>query len=52
MKIPNKLVLLVVSVAFIACGCAKEETPGDKLDNALDKAGDTLKDAGEKIKTD
>ena len=48
----KKAVLLVVTAALLSAGlCACDRgTPGENLDKALDKAGDTVKDAGEAIK--
>jgi hypothetical protein len=41
------LALAVLAAGLPACG---DGTPGQKLDNALDKAGDKVKDAGDAIK--
>jgi len=48
----KKILLPLVALAFLAAGlCAcGDGTPGEKLDNALDKAGDKVKDAGDAIK--
>ncbi len=54
MSIAKKSVVLVLSTALLAgglCACDKSgDTPGQKLDKALDKTGETVKDAGEAIK--
>lgn len=54
MDVAKKPAVLLVAAAFLAallCGCDKNgDTPGQKLDKALDKTGDTLKDAGDAIK--
>jgi hypothetical protein len=55
MKLMKKLVFILCLVAFmsVAYGCEKEgpaEKAGKKMDQAIDKAGDTLKDLGEKVK--
>jgi hypothetical protein len=41
MRISKKLVLVLVASSFVAVGlggCKKEETPGQKVDNAVEKA--------------
>lgn len=55
MNLMKKLVLILCLVAFmsVAYGCEKEgpaEKAGKKMDQAIDKAGDTLKELGEKVK--
>jgi hypothetical protein len=49
-----RIVLVLLASALAAgglCACDRQsETPGQKLDKALDKAGDSIKDAGEAIK--
>ncbi|MBI9112736.1 hypothetical protein [Maridesulfovibrio ferrireducens] len=55
MKIMKKLVFVLCLVAFlsVAYGCEKEgpaEKAGKKMDQALDNAGDSLKEMGDKIK--
>jgi hypothetical protein len=54
MDISKKTSLLVLTSALLAaglCACDKSGgTPGEKLDRALDKTGETVKDAGEAIK--
>lgn len=56
MNITRKIVLVALTSAFLAgglCGCEKKpETPGEKLDDALNKAGDALEDAGKSLKND
>ncbi|MCE9638119.1 MAG: hypothetical protein K8T90_20650 [Planctomycetes bacterium] len=55
MHITKKTALLVLTSAFLGLGlCAcnnRGDTPGEKLDRALDKTGDKVKEAGEAIKT-
>ena len=54
MNLAKKTVLSIVTSAFLVGGlgaCDKTgETPGEKLDRALDKTGDAVKDAGDAIK--
>lgn len=52
MNVAKKTVLLAAAAALLSAGlCACDRgTPGENLDKALDKAGDTVKDAGEAIK--
>ena len=54
MHLVKKTVLSVVTAAFLAGGlgaCGKSgDTPGERLDDALAKTGDAVKDAGEAIK--
>ena len=55
MNVAKRSVSLVLTSAFFAallCACDKSgDTAGQKLDKALDKTGDAVKDAGEAIKT-
>ena len=55
MNVVKKTLLLVLSSAFLVGGlgaCERTgETPGEKLDRALDNTGDKVKEAGEAIKT-
>jgi hypothetical protein len=45
-------VLLLASGAAVLGGCDRRgETPGQKLDRALDKTGEKVKEAGEAIKS-
>ena len=50
----KKVLVLLVASAVLAggiCACDRGgETPGAQLDNALDKAGDKVKEAGDAIK--
>ena len=50
----KKLLVLLFTSAVLAgglCACDRSnETPGEQLDNALDKAGDKVKEAGDAIK--
>jgi hypothetical protein len=54
MSFAKKSVPFVLSSALLAAGlagCSKGgDTPGEKLDAGLTKAGDAVKDAGEAIK--
>ena len=49
----KKLALLAVITSFLAtglCGCDKSgDSPGEKLDKALDKTGEKIKEAGDAI---
>jgi len=53
MRDSKKRILLAMASAILAAGlCACDgsgRTPGEKLDGALDKTGEAVKDAGEAI---
>ena len=55
MKVLSKIVVVALACAFLAgglCGCEKKpQTPGEKLDHALEKASDALHDAGDALDT-
>jgi hypothetical protein len=55
MNVAKRSVFLVLTSAFLAavlCGCDRSgDTAGEKLDHAIDKTGDAVKDAGDAIKT-
>jgi len=41
----------VVGMSALLAGCGSHKpTPGEKLDDAINKTGDAVKDAGDKIK--
>lgn len=42
----------VVGLTFAITGCGSKEpkTPGEKLDKAIEKTGDAVKDVGDQIK--
>ncbi len=45
------LLLAITAAALATAGCGRPgDTPGEKLDKALDKTGEAVKDAGEAIK--
>jgi hypothetical protein len=51
----RKFVLVLASAGLAAgvCACRRGgATPGQKIDRALDKTGDLVKEAGEAIKPD
>jgi len=39
-----------ISAMLAGCGAPKPNTPGEKLDDAINKTGDKVKEAGDKIK--
>lgn len=39
-----------MTALLAGCGSPKPKTPGEKLDDAINKTGDAVKDAGDKIK--
>ena len=50
MSMIKKFALVFVASAFVVGGlggCKKEETPGQKLDKAVDNAKDAAKDLGQ-----
>ncbi|WP_169738233.1 hypothetical protein [Maridesulfovibrio frigidus] len=55
MKVMKKLVLVLCLVAFmsVAVGCENEgsaEKAGKKIDQAMEDAGDSMKDMADKLK--
>lgn len=51
MKVSKTTALHALAAAALAAGlCACNDSPGDKLDRAIDKTGDAIKDAGDAIK--
>jgi hypothetical protein len=54
MTLAKKLVLLVLVSALLAAGlyaCGRGGTPGQKLDRAIDRTGEKLKEAGEALQS-
>jgi len=52
MNVARKSVCVALATVLLACGLGAcgNGTPGEKLDRALDKTGDKVKEAGEAIK--
>ena len=54
MNLTKRGALLVLTSAVLAlglCSCSKDgRSPGEKIDRALDRTGEAVKDAGEAIK--
>lgn len=46
-----KTFILMASVALFMAGCeSKPDTPGERLDNAVEETGDAIEDAGDNVK--